>query len=226
MKAATPLRSRDHAYERFTQDLLARKIRPGEFITQRELVELTGLTLASIRELIPRLEAEGLITTVPQRGLQIPHLDLGLVRDAYELRTLLEVSAVKYFVKAGTDAQLSKLVADHAWARTKVANEPISQALLDAVLERDWRFHDTLIDAMRNQLFSNIYRVNSIRIRLIRLDRPILSQDNLKQALTEHGAIIKAMQERSEARAVAAMERHMASALQRATGITEPPIRF
>lgn len=226
MKTSTLVRSREHAYERFTQDLLARKIRPGEFITQRELVELTGLTLASIRELIPRLEAEGLIVTVPQRGLQIPHLDLGLVRDAYELRTLLEVCAVKYFVKMGTDAQLAKLVADHAWARTKVANEPISQTLLDAVLERDWRFHDTLIDAMRNQLFSNIYRVNSIRIRLIRLDRPILSQDNLMQALTEHGAIIKAVQERSGARAVAAMERHMASALQRATGITEPPIRF
>src|SRR5487761_1995226 len=103
MKTSTLVRSREHAYERFTQDLLARKIRPGEFITQRELVELTGLTLASIRELIPRLEAEGLIVTVPQRGLQIPHLDLGLVRDAYELRTLLEVCAVKYFVKMGTD---------------------------------------------------------------------------------------------------------------------------
>ena len=148
MKTATPVRSREHAYERFTQDLLARKIRPGDFVTQRELVELTGLTLAGIRELIPRLESEGLIVTVPQRGLQIPQLDIGLVRDAYELRALLEVSAVRHFVRAGTDAALARFVTDHKSTKKRVETEPISQRLLDAVLESDWRFHDTLIDSM------------------------------------------------------------------------------
>ena len=34
------------------------------------------MSLGAIRELIPRLEADGLITTVPQRGMQIAHVDL------------------------------------------------------------------------------------------------------------------------------------------------------
>src|SRR5215204_2289747 len=59
---------REKAYESFTRHLLARDVRPGQFVSQRRLVELTGLTLGAIRELIPRLEAEGLIKTVPQRG--------------------------------------------------------------------------------------------------------------------------------------------------------------
>ena len=51
---------------------------PGQFISQRELVELTGLPLGAIRELVPRLEAEGLIKTVPQRGMLVAHVDVSL----------------------------------------------------------------------------------------------------------------------------------------------------
>ena len=59
---------RDQAYVGYTRSLLAAEIKPGQFITQRELVRITGFPLGSIRELVPRLEAEGLIRTVPQRG--------------------------------------------------------------------------------------------------------------------------------------------------------------
>ena len=77
-----PMKLRDRAYESFRQHLLALDIRPGQFISQRELVALTGLSLAAIRETIPRLEADGLIVTVPKRGLRIAALDLKLVRNA------------------------------------------------------------------------------------------------------------------------------------------------
>ena len=56
-----PLKLRERAYASFTERLLAREIKPGQFVTQRELVALTGLPLGAIREMIPRLEAEGLI---------------------------------------------------------------------------------------------------------------------------------------------------------------------
>ena len=36
----------------------------------------------AIRELIPRLEADGLIRTVPQRGMQVAQVDVRLIRDA------------------------------------------------------------------------------------------------------------------------------------------------
>ncbi len=55
------MKLRDQAYQRFTRGLLAREIRAGQFVSQRELTELTGMPLGAIRELIPRLEADGLI---------------------------------------------------------------------------------------------------------------------------------------------------------------------
>jgi hypothetical protein len=54
----------------------------ASLLLNASFVELTGLTLGAIRELVPRLEAEGLIKTVPQRGMQVAHVDLNLIRDA------------------------------------------------------------------------------------------------------------------------------------------------
>ena len=71
IKEPEPTKLRDKAYVEFTRHLFERDVRPGQFVSQRELVALTGLPLGAIRELIPRLEAEGLIVTVPQRGMQI-----------------------------------------------------------------------------------------------------------------------------------------------------------
>lgn len=104
---------REQAYESFTRHLLARELRSGQFVSQRELVALTGLTLGAIRELVPRLEAEGLIKTVPQRGMQIVHVDLHMIRDAFQFRIFLEREAVALFTKSASDTLLARLRQEH-----------------------------------------------------------------------------------------------------------------
>ncbi|HET9763532.1 MAG TPA: GntR family transcriptional regulator, partial [Casimicrobiaceae bacterium] len=111
--AARPLNLRDQAYTSFTERLLARAIQPGQLVTQRELVSITGMPLGAIRELIPRLEAEGLVTTVPQRGMRIASVDLNLIRDAFQFRLFLEREVAAYFVQHVTDAELRRLRAAH-----------------------------------------------------------------------------------------------------------------
>src|SRR6478735_3159694 len=108
-----PLKLRERAYASFTERLLAREIKPGQFVTQRELVAMTGFPLGAIRELVPRLEAEGLIKTVPQRGMQVAHVDLNLIRDAFQFRLFLEREAAAIFATAASDALLARLRAEH-----------------------------------------------------------------------------------------------------------------
>jgi DNA-binding GntR family transcriptional regulator len=213
------MKLREKAYERFTQHLLAKKIRPGQFVSQRELVALTGLPLGAIRELIPRLEAEGLIVTAPQRGMQVAHLDVKLVRNAFQLRAFLEVEAVRHFTRTAPDEEIDRVAEDLARVRKQAESGPVTPALLDEAQAVDWGFHDALIDSLGNELISNIYRVNSIRIRLIRLERVVLSPDVLLPALGEHAEIVGAIRARDPERAAQAMQRHMVSARNRAMGI-------
>ncbi len=162
---------REKAYESFTRHLLARDVRPGQFVSQRRLVELTGLTLAAIRELIPRLEAEGLIKTVPQRGLQIAHIDLNLIREAFQLRLFLEKEAVALFTRSASDETISGLIKQHRDIADAIATGDASHELEVRAQAVDWGMHDAFIDALGNTIISNAYRVNSIKMRLISQER-------------------------------------------------------
>jgi DNA-binding GntR family transcriptional regulator len=206
------------AYDKFQQQLLASRIRPGQIVTQRELVALTGLPLGAIREVIPRLEAEGLLRTVPQRGLQIATVDGRLVRNAFQLRLALEKEAAAQFAVSATDAQLDRLEAAHRDI-VKRAQRGATPALLVAAQAVDWGLHDTMIDALGNEIVSAIYRVNSLRIRLIRLDRVTLNAQALAPAMEEHLVLIAALRTRDPRAASSAVEIHLDHARKRALGI-------
>lgn len=209
---------REQAYETFTERLLAREIAPGQFVSQRELVQITGMPLGAIREMILRLEADGLIRTVPNRGLQIAHVDLDLIRNAFQLRDILEREAVRQFVKTAPDGAIKHLREAHQAIR-QAAEEEITAELMARAQSLDQRMHDTMIDALNNDLIANIYRVNSIKIRLICQEHTRLLPRLVISVMDEHLAIINALAKRDEATAVAAMAAHVDSAKRRAMQI-------
>ncbi|CAO3359543.1 GntR family transcriptional regulator [Azospirillum sp. A26] len=218
---------RSRAYESFTQRLLADEIRPGQFISQRELVELTELPLGAIRELIPRLEAEGLVKTVPQRGMQVAHVDLNLIRDAFQFRLFLEREAVAVFAREAPEATIRALLDDHerivaACAEAEAdtgAGGGIQPALLQEAQDIDWALHLTIIDALGNAIISDAYRVNQIKIRLIKQSKTKLNTAVLVPTMREHLAIIHAIQARDPERAKDAIGTHILSARDRAIGL-------
>jgi DNA-binding GntR family transcriptional regulator len=215
---AGPRRLRWQAYERFQQQLIASRIRPGQFVSQRELASLTGLPLGAIREVIPRLEAEGLLRTVPQRGLQIANVDVKLIRNAFQLRAMIEKEAAAHFALTATDTQLGALEASHRDI-VRRAQDGITPSLLTDAQAVDWGLHDAMVDALGNEIVSALYRVNSLRIRLIRLDRVTLDADVLLPAMEEHLALIAALRTRDPRLAVAAIDAHLNHARNRALGL-------
>ena len=82
------------AYRRIVALLDAGSIEPDQMITQRELMALADVTLGAVREAVLRLEAEGLLETLPKRGLMVPSLDVRFVREACQLRRIFELEAL------------------------------------------------------------------------------------------------------------------------------------
>ena len=206
---------RERAYASFTQSLLAQDIAPGQFVSQRELVEITGMPLGAIREMIPRLEADGLIKTVPKRGLQVAHVDLNLIRNAFQLRQMLEREAVINFCRVASDSEIAAIKADHDDVREQ-AKLGVTPKLLDHAQRMDWAFHDRMIDALENTLIFDIYRVNSIKVRLIRQNNTRMLPELVIAVMDEHKGIIDALSTRDTAAATSAIEAHINSAKRRA----------
>ena len=216
---------RAQAYRKFVDALVSRNIHPGQFVTQKQLVELTGFPLGAVRELIPRLEGDGLISTLNRRGLQIAHVDVNLVRNAYQLRLILEKEAVSQYIRSASDADIARIEVAHKRIIEKIArSSSISQAVADEAQEIDWNFHDILIEALQNEIISNVYRVNSIKIRLTYQDRLRLTAQNLGRVMAEHAAVIKAIKKRDEDAAVKALYYHIEASRSVALG-GEPPAR-
>ncbi len=209
---------RERAYESFTHHLLSRDVRPGQFISQRRLVELTGLPLGAIREAIPRLEAEGLIKTVPQRGLQVAHIDLNLIREAFQFRIFLEKEAVALFTRSASDETIAKLLKQHRDIAEAAEKGEESPELDQHAQQVDWGMHDAFIDALGNSIISNAYRVNSIKMRLINQERFRIA-GHVKSVMKEHLAILEAIERRSVEEAVERLTAHIRNARDRALAV-------
>ncbi len=215
---AAPLKQRERAYERFTDQLLSRELRPGQFVSQRELVELTGMPLGAIREIIPRLEVEGLIKTVPQRGMQVAHIDVALIREAFQFRLFMEREAVTEFTASASDAEIAELIRAHREILDEATAHGETKALEARAQALDWGLHDLFIDALGNEIISKAYRVNSIKMRLIAQERYRID-GRVAPVMREHLAVLEAIAARDPVRATAAITNHIAMARELALAI-------
>lgn len=221
---AAPTSQRARAYQGFTQQILNGKVRPGQFVSQRELMTLLDMPLGAVREMIPRLEAAGLVKTVPQRGLQIAHVDLKLVRNAFQVRAMVEREAVRHFVATVSDEELAAIAASHEDILRRANADRADRAgrsgrsdsaLLDDAQAVDWGLHDRMVDALGNEILSEIYRVNSLRVRLIKLEQTVITPARVVPAMQEHLRFIGALQRRDAAAAERLLDAHLDSARSR-----------
>ncbi len=212
---SSPLKLRDKAYDSFTERLLSREIKPGQFVSQRELVEITNMPLGAIRELIPRLEAEGLITTVPQRGMQVAHVDLSLIRNAYQLRLFLESQATALFALHRSDEAVAAQRASHE-AIIRRAEEGERESLIADAEATDRKLHEAIIDHLDNDIISKAFRVNWIKIKLIRRNETRLYAELVIPVFKDHLKVIEAIERKDPDAAVAAMTAHIESSRARA----------
>lgn len=217
-KDGEPLKLREQAYEEYTRSLLSQEIRPGQFITQRQLVEITGYPLGAIRELVPRLEAEGLIRTVPQRGMQVPQVDLNLVRNAYQFREFIEVAAVRLFATHADAGLIARLRAHHEEILERFERGEEEGLMQDAEAV-DLELHEAIIDGLGNDIIAQAYRVNWIKIRLIRLAETRLYVPMIPSVIGDHLRIIEALEARDPEAAAEAMRRHIEIARRRAVNM-------
>jgi len=213
-----PRTLREKAYVSFTERLLAREIKPGQFVSQRELVELTGLPLGAIRELVPRLEAEGLIKTVPQRGMQVAHVDIDLIRNAFQFRLFLEREATALFAQNAPEGAIAAQREAHE-AIIRRAERGGDPDLIRDAEETDRRLHEAIIDHLGNDIISKAFRVNWIKVKLIRSNETRLYGEIVVPVMRDHIAIIAALEARDAAAAAEAMSVHITNARDRAVAM-------
>jgi len=211
---------RREAYEKIEDLLNSGSLSPGDVISQRELVKRTGATLGSVREAVPRFEAEGLLVALPQRGLMVPGLDVTFVRDAYQMRQIIEVAAVPYMIANIEKDAISEWIGWHETASRELDNEETvdRDELLHRLQRYDWAMHSQFVEAMGNKLIANAYRVTAIKTRMAVQNLIKVTPQNAKRIIREHLAILRPLLADDAEGTTEALTRHIRNSLRIALG--------
>lgn len=98
------------AYAIIKKDILTCVLDPGSKIAQPELVKRYDFGITPIREALKRLEQEGLVKSMPRFGYLISPITIQDVEEIFELRMILEKSAVQMAIECATDEQLASIM--------------------------------------------------------------------------------------------------------------------
>lgn len=208
------------AYLRFKESLFARRIPIGATLTQSDVMELLDVPIGPLREALQLLENEGLVTMVRRTGIRIVKPDMGLLKDSFQLRRILEMEAVRKYAEVTQAEELDRWFVAHREVLAAARSTMAEDALIEHSGTVDRHFHATLIGSLRNPQIEDVYgRVNE-RIRLVRLDnRYRQSSATVTQAMQEHLAILDALRAHDPAAAAIAIEDHLRRTLHRAIGL-------
>lgn len=185
-RVAAPLRER--VLEIVRQAILDFKLRPGERLIERELIAQLGVSRTTIREVLTRLAAEGLVTMIPQRGAIVSVPTLEEAEDIYEMRALLEGLAVRRFVERASPELIGELRASLADLERDAAG-----AKANAGLGAKDGFYQVLLRGASSRRLTDILTSLQGQVRLLRAISLSVS-GRPGQAAAEIRAVVEAIE--------------------------------
>jgi DNA-binding GntR family transcriptional regulator len=189
------------------QGIVDMRLRPGERLVERELVQSTGVSRATVREALRQLAAEGLVTVIPQRGAVVAAPTPEEAANLYEVRATLEGLAGRLFATRASDDDVQAL--RERFEDIRRAAEQTGGT--SAVLMAKNRFYEVLMRGANNPTLDAVLTPLQARITVLRatsLSRPGRSA----AAVTEIGAIVDAIEARDPEAAFVACVHHVTQA--------------
>lgn len=188
------------AYQTLLAEIRDGRLLPGDRLRETELAERLGVSRTPVREALRQLEVDGLVAHVPRQGATIRRLEYAEVMELYEMRAVLEGTAARLAARAAAPIELEEL---------KAINEDLSKAA-DAgeAFRLNRLFHAALLDAAKNRFLRN--SMMSLQKALMILGPTTLAEsDRFENAVEEHEAILKALNNRDGMEAERRMRAHI-----------------
>ena len=174
------------------QAIMSGNLKPGQWLVERELCEMMGVSRPSIREALRLLEADGLVNTVPHRGPMVSTISLEEARQLYAARAVLEGFAGRECARLHDPAVVRKI--GEALGRLKVA---LAESDMIAVLEAKTDFYAALIGGCQNAFIERMLKPLHDRITLLRITS-MSHPKRVNKSLREVTAIWRAIQSGDE----------------------------
>ena len=180
---------RNCAHDRVRWTILERIMdgtyQPGERLKELTLAREFRVSQAPVREALRKLEAIGVVKSEPYRGARVRELSPTELRDAYQLRGILEQAATE-FISDFPEESVRILEMEYASMRTAA-----QAGDLQAVACHNRNFHRCIVERCQNQEVVRAWKSLGICMRArLNVQRRV---DRLPEAILSHQPIIDAL---------------------------------
>lgn len=191
-------------YDAIRAAIVGRKLPAGSKLSVPELASRLRVSRTPVKEALTRLEREGLVTTVPNRGSFVSFLSADDVREVYQLREMLEglvcrLAAEK--VQAGHVRALRRLL--------RTQEQALRSANIDRIIQVDLEFHRYLRELAGNRRLKALLQNLQDQIRIV-FATSITIPGRRQKAVAEHLKILAAIERRDPEAAERAAREHIA----------------
>ena len=193
---------REEVYERLRNGILMGEYAPGDWMREEEVSRALGVSRMPVREAFRKLEMDGFLNYIPNRGTMISEVFTDDLADIYDGRIFLECRLARKAAKNITEEQLETLRAN----LEKVENTVEGAEVLRLTNE----FNETLFAASQSPSLVLLARAAHALIVRIRYHNH-LNPDRRKDSWIEHRDIYEALRDRDPDRAEEATQRHLES---------------
>ena len=193
----------NQAYQELKRIILERQIPPGGKLNEGDLAKALGISRTPIREAINRLEKEGLVKIIPQRGAFVVQFTEKDVFELFLIRENLEGLAAYLAATKMSEKDLAKLE-----SAVEGFSEPFDEKEIRRYAREDFKFHQAVVQFSEAQRLIILISTLHDYIRIFRLATVGVS-GRMKTSLDEHRQLLEAFRQKSPEEAERRMREHI-----------------
>jgi DNA-binding GntR family transcriptional regulator len=198
---------RSEVYRRLRENILQGTYKRGAALTEQQVAQTMGVSRTPIREAFSQLELDGLVSSIPNKGVVVEGFDDRDIEDLYEVRSQMEGLAAARAARQMNDEQ--RLALREAYESECRCTEDLAD--FNLLQDMDNAFHDLIFKGTGSKILENILKPINIYTRHAR-SISLATPGRSKQVVVEHGRILEAILSRDCEKAHQCMSEHIAQA--------------
>jgi len=204
------------AYDEIRRRIITGEFPPSSSISDYHLAEDLNISRTPVREALKRLEDEGLVWSVPNKGTFITEFTAHDIMEIYQIRETLEGRAAFIAAEMMSDDDIQLLEKEIA-----LTHELEFTGQRDEIFQCDIRLHKLIIKSTQNIRLGKILATLDDQMHQVRIYFS-QSPDWLQAMFKEHAAIVEKIKAHDGKGAEIAMTRHLRSACDRSVQMALP----
>jgi len=211
MSMTPSLDATEFAYQEIRRRILDDVYAPGSRLPEAEVASSLELSRTPVRSALVRLDVEGLVELIPNRGAFVAKWSPADVEEIFGLRIALEPLAAALAARHIRPAEVAELRSLAAQMEGALESSGPERSHVDASTELNAQFHRVLIDAARSHHLRSMLS-SVIEFPLMHRTIGEFEPERLWHAWAEHRELIAAVEARDERLAESVMHTHVLAA--------------